>query len=63
MKIKTATLIKIFGDQVQVAKFFNNCTKQAVNQWGEYIPELRALQLEKRRPDIADAINQGEYDE
>jgi hypothetical protein len=62
MKIETSKLIQAFGTQDKVAKFFDDCTQQAVQQWGEYIPKLRAYELRDRRPDIFDQIKHGKYD-
>jgi len=63
MNIETSKIIQVFGTQENVAKFFDNCTQQAVAQWGENIPKLRAYELRDRRPDIFDQIKHGFYDD
>lgn len=44
--MKKTEAIKIAGGKAKLARLLN-VTKGAVSQWGDMIPELRALQLEK----------------
>ncbi|KKO60002.1 Cro/CI family transcriptional regulator [Serratia sp. IR-2025] len=44
--MKKSEAIKIAGGKAKLARLLN-VTKGAVSQWGDEIPELRALQLEK----------------
>jgi hypothetical protein len=47
--VKTSDLIRKAGGQQNVARLFR-ITRQAVSQWGEYVPLLRQLQLQKMKP-------------
>ncbi len=50
--MKKTEAIKIAGGKAKLARLLN-VTKGAVSQWGDMIPELRALQLEKLVNDTA----------
>lgn len=47
--MKKEDAITLAGGKAKLARLLN-VTKGAVSQWGEQIPELRALQLEKIIP-------------
>jgi len=61
MEINTKALIKALGGAVPVAKFYG-CDRQAIYQWKENIPLVRAYELRDRRPDIYDDIQHGKYE-
>ncbi|WGL54468.1 MULTISPECIES: Cro/CI family transcriptional regulator [Kluyvera] len=44
--MKKTKAIELVGSKAKLAKLLN-VSKGAVSQWGDEIPELRALQLEK----------------
>lgn len=58
MKIKTETMIKVFGSPSAIARFYG-CARQSVQGWGEFIPPVRMYELRDRRPDIFDNIAHG----
>jgi predicted RNase H-like nuclease len=45
-------IIQLFGTAREVARFFK-ITDAAVSAW-DCVPEIREIQLEKRRPDLYD---------
>lgn len=53
--MKTSKAIKLANGIAALAKVFNDagkeCTRQAVQQWGPDLPELREYQLREIRPD------------
>ena len=57
-KYKTEQVITALGGKEATLEFFD-IKRQALPQWGEYIPPLRAYELNHRRPDLTDAIKHG----
>lgn len=49
-KIRTSDAIRQFGTASAVARALG-ITPQAVDLWGEFVPELRAYQLRERFPE------------
>jgi len=49
--MKTKFVIERAGSAADVARMLG-ITRSAVAQWGEDVPELRAYQLQQRRPDL-----------
>lgn len=44
-QMKKQTAVEYFGSEAKLARFLG-LTNGAVNQWGEYIPQGRAYQIE-----------------
>ena len=44
--MKTEEAVKRFGSKYRIAQILG-ITRQAVGQWGDNVPELQALKLEK----------------
>jgi len=44
--MKKNEAIEFFGSQVKLADALG-INKSAISQWGDYVPELRAFQIEK----------------
>jgi len=68
MKIKTAALRKALGSRQAVADFFKNkdgknIDYQAVYQWGEFIPTIRAHELRDADSRLFNEILSGKYDQ
>lgn len=47
--MKKTHAIELAGSAAELAKVFG-ITQGAISQWGEVVPELRELQLQKLRP-------------
>lgn len=47
--MKKTRAIELAGSATELAKIFG-ITQGAISQWGEYVPELRVLQLKELRP-------------
>lgn len=62
-RIPTARVLEIFGNPSDLARAMRQAgieiTPQAIYQWGEYVPELRAYQLRALRPDVEWAVVRG----
>jgi DNA-binding transcriptional regulator YdaS (Cro superfamily) len=50
--MKTQDAVERYGSKKALAKKLN-ITPQAISQWGENLPELQALKLEKLERDAA----------
>lgn len=53
--MKTEEAVKRFGSKYRLAQILG-ITRQAVGQWGDNVPELQALKLEKASLLERDAI-------
>lgn len=53
--MKTEESVKRFGSKYRIAQILG-ITRQAVGQWGDNVPELQALKLEKASLLERDAI-------
>ncbi|WP_211243416.1 Cro/CI family transcriptional regulator [Chitiniphilus eburneus] len=59
MKIKTSDAIALMQGRGPLARLLG-ITWQAVDQWGEYVPELRAYQLVEKCPAALSLVEQCE---
>jgi hypothetical protein len=50
MKLRTERAVRLAGGKPELAKLLK-IRRQAVQAWGDWVPELRALQLHVLRPD------------
>lgn len=68
MAIKRADLLLIYGTYRAIGEVFapenmgRPLTKQAVDAWGEELPELREWQLRRMIPDIDKRIDKAKRD-
>jgi len=56
--LRTSNVLAYFGgNRGEVARAFSPpLTRQAIRQWGEFVPELRARQLLEKHPDLQAAV-------
>lgn len=61
--MKTQKAVRLAKGIAALARLFSNaghpCTRQAVQQWGEDLPELRIYQLKEIRPGWFKAARKG----